>query len=101
MSYENNIGGLDCSHFQKRGKETTRFDPENADAACKKCHYFIENDPDSQKTLGKFKKQQPGEKKYKLLLIRANQTGRKDDKLALIYIKQLIKAYETNIPNSK
>lgn len=91
ISYEDNKGDLDCSHFQKRGKETTRFDPENADAACKKCHNFIKNAPAGQNTLEEFKLKQLGEKRYNLLLIRANQTGRKDDKLAILYIKQLMK----------
>jgi 5-methylcytosine-specific restriction endonuclease McrA len=83
--------GTDNSHFQKRRKESVRFDPENCDLACRKCHYFVENHPDGQKTLEEFKRQQLGEKRYKMLLIRANQTGRKDDALAIIYIKQLIR----------
>jgi hypothetical protein len=71
-----------------------RFDPDNADAACKKCHYFIENHPEGQKTLEEFKRNQLGEKRYNFLLIRANQTGKKDDAMAIIIIKQLMKEFD-------
>lgn len=82
--------GTDCSHFQKRRKESVRFDPDNCDLACRKCHYFVENDPAGQKTLEEWKLKQLGEKQFNALLIRANTTGRKDNKLAILYIKQLI-----------
>lgn len=67
------------------------MDPQNGDWCCAKCHYFIENDPKGQKTLEEFKKKQLGEKEYKALLIRANQTFRKDDKMNIIILKELIK----------
>jgi hypothetical protein len=73
-----------------------RFDPDNADSGCKKCHYFIENHPEGQKTLEEWKRNQLGEKRFNALLIRANQTGKKDDTLAIIYIKQLIKELDGN-----
>jgi hypothetical protein len=82
--------GNQTSHFQKRGKETVRFDPDNCDWVCGKCHYFVENDPQGQKTLEEWKRKQLGEKRYNSLLIRANQTGKKDDAMAIIYIKQLM-----------
>jgi hypothetical protein len=93
--------GSQTSHFQKRRKETVRFDEENCDWVCAKCHYFVENHPNGQQTLEEFKKNQLGEKRYKMLLIRVNQTGRKDDKLAILYIKQLIKNYESNQARGK
>lgn len=83
--------GSQTSHFQKRGKETVRFDPSNCDWSCGKCHFFIENDPEGQKTLERWKLHQLGERDYNALLIRANQTGKKDDALAVIYIKELLK----------
>lgn len=93
-SYEENKGALHCSHFQKRRKESVRFDPQNADAACVKCHFFVENDPEGQKVLEAWKLQQLGEKEYKALLIRANITGKRDDFLTKLYLKELIKEYE-------
>lgn len=89
VSYEDNKGYLDCSHFQKRGKWSVRYDLENCDAACKKCHNFVENDPEGQKTLEAWKLKQLGPKRYKNLILRANMTGHRDDKLSLLYVKQL------------
>jgi hypothetical protein len=94
VDYRSNPQGLHCSHFQKRGKWTTRYDPLNCDAACAACHNFVENDPDGQKTLEAWKLRQLGEQKYKALLIRANTTGRKDPKLDTLYVKQLLKELE-------
>jgi len=87
--------GTDASHFQKRRKETVRFDPANVDLACRKCHYFVENDPQGQKTLEEWKKNQLGEREYKLLLVRANTSGKRDDKLTALYIKQLLLTFKT------
>lgn len=89
LDYSDNRGALHCSHFQKRGKWTTRYDPDNCDAVCVPCHFFVENDSQGQKTLEEWKEKQLGEQRYKALLIRANTTGRRDDKLTAIYIKQL------------
>lgn len=83
--------GTDCSHFQKRRKESVRFDPENCDLVCRRCHFFIENHPSGQKTLEEFKKKQLGEKEYKALLVRANTIGKRDDFMTSLYIKQLLK----------
>lgn len=91
IDYSENKGGLDNSHFQKRGKWSVRYDPENCDAACKKCHYFIENHPEGQKTLEEWKKRQLGEKRYNLLLMRANTPGKRDDKLTKIIVAELMK----------
>jgi hypothetical protein len=37
---------LHCSHFKGRGKESTRFDPLNADALCYGCHRYFGSQPD-------------------------------------------------------
>lgn len=91
-----NKGGLDCSHFQKRRKETVRFDPENCDAACKACHHFVENDKMGESRLGSFKLEQLGTKRYNALLVRTNQTGKKDDVMARLQIKALIQELKQN-----
>jgi hypothetical protein len=93
-----NKGGLDCSHCFKRGKWSTRFAPENCDAACKKCHHFIENEKDGQKTLEEWKTKQIGDLEFKKLFIRANTSDDTKSKLPFIklYIKQLIKELKQN-----
>ncbi len=83
--------GTDNSHFQKRRKETVRYDPDNCDLACRRCHFFIENDPNGQRVLEEFKRRQLGEKRYNLLLLRANSTGKRDDFMTSLYIKELLK----------
>lgn len=83
--------GTDCSHFQKRRKETTRYDPDNCDLSCRKCHWFIENDPKGQETLEEWKENQLGAQGYKALLVRANTIGKRDDFLTKIHLKELMK----------
>lgn len=82
--------GSQTSHFQKRRKESVRFDLHNGDWCCAKCHYFVENDPMGQKTLEEWKRKQLGEKEYNLLLLRANQYQKKDDVLTIIYLKAIL-----------
>jgi hypothetical protein len=84
--------GSQTSHFQKRRKESVRFDPQNGDWCCSKCHFFVENDPQGQKTLEVWKLKQLGEKDYKALLVRANQTFHKDDKMNILILKELLKS---------
>lgn len=83
--------GNQASHFQKRRKESVRFDSQNVDWVCAKCHFFVENDPKGQKVLEDWKLKQLGELKYKLLLVRANMYQKKDDKLQIIILKELLK----------
>lgn len=98
IDYTDDKGQLDCSHCFKRGKWSTRFDPENCDAACKKCHHFVENDKDGQKTLEEWKKKQLGEDGFKKLFIRANTSDLTMRNLPLVrlYIKQLMSELKQN-----
>lgn len=91
--FRDNKGGLDCSHCFKRGKWSTRFDPENCDAACKKCHNFIENEKEGQKTLEEWKEKQLGKNGFNKLFIRANTSDltMRNVSLVRLYIKQLMK----------
>lgn len=88
--------GSDNSHFQKRRKESVRFDPNNCDLSCRQCHFFIENDPIGQRTLEEWKKKQLGETEYKKLILRANQYKRRDDLMDKIYVQALIKDLDEN-----
>lgn len=97
--------GSQTSHFQKRRKESVRFDPENGDWCCSKCHYFVENGEmnedgtiriDGQKVLAEWKKKQLGEKRYKALMLRSQLIGKKDDKLNILILKELIQLNARN-----
>lgn len=81
--------GSDNSHFQKRRKETVRFDPENCDFTCRVCHDFVEKG--GQEILEEWKLKQLGQYRYNALILRANKIGKKDDLLAKLWIKGLMK----------
>lgn len=82
---------LHCSHFHGRGRESTRFDPENCDAACRSCHAFVHTG-EGTIWLREFKKKQLGERGYDLLTLRANTPTKRDDVMTLLYIKELTKS---------
>ena|SRR3990167_5419587 len=84
--------GSQVSHWQKRRKESVRCDLRNGDWVCGKCHYFVENDKDGQKTLDAFKLKQLGEKEYKSVLILANDGSKKykDDAINILILKKLL-----------
>lgn len=84
--------GSDVSHFQGRRKETVRFDPENCDLSCRPCHQFVHT-AEGVKVLEDWKQRQLG-RRFNSLLLRANSTGRRDDFLTKLYLKELLKLYE-------
>lgn len=88
--YPENAQGLHCSHYWSRRNEGTRFDPLNCDALCFFCHQKWGGDYRSEYT--EFKKKQLGEKGYNDLRMRAHLYYKKDRKLALIYVKELLKS---------
>jgi hypothetical protein len=83
------MAGLQNSHFWGRGRENTRFDELNCDALCFSCHKYWGGD--GREDYIEFKERQLGEHGYKQLKIRAHTYKKKDDKLAILYINQLLK----------
>lgn len=57
------------SHFWGRGNSATRYDPENCDGACGKCH--MENEGNKQGLYRELKIQQLGQERYDALEKRA------------------------------
>lgn len=84
--------GNQVSHFQKRRHESVRFDLLNGDWCCPKCHYFIENDPEGQKTLEVWKKKQLGEQEYNKLILRRYSYKKKDDVIEILKLKEMLKS---------
>lgn len=82
---------LECVHFYSRRSESVRFDPENSDAGCTKCHNWFHTTPEGQAWHKEWKKNQLGERAYDLLTLRKNTPGKKDDKMILLYIRELFK----------
>lgn len=69
--YPEGAQGLHCSHYFSRGKWTTRFDEENADAHCYSCHQHLGSNPHY---FTEWKKQQLGTERYDKLVLRSNLT---------------------------
>ena len=81
--------GLHCSHYWGRGRENTRFDPEDCIALCYGCHRIWGGDERSDYTA--FMRRKLGDTGYDLLDIRAHTYKKRDDKLDEIIIKELLK----------
>jgi hypothetical protein len=76
---------LQCSHFQGRGREGTRFDPLNCDALCYGCHmYFTANPGEHYEWQVKRKGQDTVDK----LILASNTYCKKNRKAEAIYWKQ-------------
>lgn len=83
--YEVGSQGLHCSHFWGRARESTRFDPLNANAHCHGCHSFFTANPELHR---QWKLSRIGQSEYDKLMIRAETRQKKDRKLmAIVYEK--------------
>ena len=83
----NPVVGLQNSHYFGRGKESTRFDPQNCDSLCFGCHqYWGSEDREAYRN---FKIKQLGEEGYKRLVIRANSLVKKDRSFSLLKAREL------------
>lgn len=79
----------EASHYFGRGNERTRFDPENVDTLCFACHsLWGSRDKEEYRA---FKIKQLGQAGFDALLLRSKLIARKDRKMALIIVKELLK----------
>jgi hypothetical protein len=79
---------LQCCHFWGRARKSVRYDPQNADSGCPACHQYLHAHPEFHK---EFKLKQLGQNDYDLLELRAQTPNYSfDEKLAVIYCKQLL-----------
>lgn len=76
------------SHFFGRGKESTRFEPDNCDTLCYACH-FLWGGTDHE-AYRRFKIKQLGKERFKHLDVQAHTLVKKDRKMAYIIAKQLL-----------
>ena len=74
------------SHFWGRGNESTRFNDDNCDALCFKCHQDLGANPGDFRD---WKLKQLGTRRYTILELLKNTYKKRDDKLDLIYAKGL------------
>lgn len=88
-NYKENPQGLHCSHYWGRGRENTRFDPENCIALCF-YHHKLWGHGDERDNYTKYMVKRLGKQAFKKLKIRAYQYKKKDDKLILIWLTKLL-----------
>lgn len=91
------IGKLEASHYWSRDHENTRYDEENVYSLCFVCHKRMggyKREEDGEYDL--WVKELLGEKGYKNLKIRANINSKRDDKLANMFVNQLLKELKQN-----
>lgn len=79
---------LHCSHFQGRGKESTRFEPLNADALCYGCHQYFTSHPGEHLA---WQVQRKGQSIVDRIILQSNTYKKKDRKLERMYWKQKLK----------
>lgn len=79
---------LHCSHFMGRGRENTRFDPENASAHCYGCHRYLTAHPTEHIA---WKVAQVGQAKVDELILKSNMYCKKDRIAEKIYWRQKLR----------
>lgn len=79
---------LHCSHFKGRGKENTRFDPNNAKALCYGCHRYFTAQPDEHY---RWQVETIGQEMVNELLVKSGQYKKKDRKAEAEYWKKRLK----------
>ena len=82
-------GSMEASHFWGRRNESVRFDEENVSCLCNYCHRVFTENPHRHQD---WMRQKLGEKRYKLLMIRAQTYSKKDRKLQALLWKQEYRA---------
>ena len=71
-----------------RGKENTRFDPENADALCYGCHRYLTAQPAEHYA---WQVKRKGQKVVDALVLRSHQYKKKDRKMEKLIWEQALK----------
>jgi hypothetical protein len=76
------------SHYFGRGKEATRFDPDNCDTLCMGCHKIWGSD--DKEGYRQFKIRQLGQDGFDLLQLRSNSYKKKDGKMQALIWRQAL-----------
>ena len=77
-----------ASHFQGRGKEATRFDPENVDCMCGGCHMYLGSMPYEHV---QWQVKQKGQQAVDMIILRSNGYHKKDRKMSALIWEQAYK----------
>lgn len=79
---------LQCMHNHGRGKQSVRFDPDNALGGCYGCHSHIDSQHTAKEQLFREKL---GDKRYEALEARALIKGKPDRKMVSMWLRAKIK----------
>lgn len=77
-----------ASHFYGRGRENTRFEPDNVDTLCMGCHRIWGSD--DREGYREFKLKQLGKRRFDSLMLQANTYCKRDRKLQAIVWKEAL-----------
>lgn len=77
-----------ASHYFGRGKENTRYDPDNVDCLCGACHRIWGSD--DRESYRDFKISQLGEDGLVKMRVRSHQYCKRDEKLRKLQAKTLL-----------
>lgn len=83
------LRGLHVSHYWGRGRENTRFDPDNCILLCWGCHRLWGHG-DGRNDYMKFMVKKLGQHRFDELEARAYMAKKRDDELDVLGIKQLL-----------
>lgn len=79
---------LHCSHFMGRGKEATRFEPQNADALCYGCHRYFTAHPAEHYG---WQVKRKGQDVVDRLVLQSNMYHKKDRKAEAMYWREQLR----------
>jgi len=82
---------LQCSHYHKRRKQSTRYDEDNCVGLCYGCHQHFEEERDEYKA---WMINLLGEREFDLLSARMRIIGKPDTEGLKLYYKERIKGLE-------
>ncbi len=82
-----------CSHYWGRGRESTRFEPDNCITLCFYCHRKWGHG-DERDEYKEFMIKRLGQKRFDTLAVQANTYCKKDREMAYLTIKKTIRNEE-------
>lgn len=86
---------MDASHYWSRGRENVRFDERNVHALCSTCHKRMGGHTKNENgEYDLWMKELLGEVEFDRLKIDANIYKKRDRKMSLIIVKEMIKALD-------
>ncbi len=83
--------GLHCHHFNRRRKQSTRFDEDNCLSLCLGCHQYFDENRDEER---EFMLRKLGQEGFDMLEGRVRIYGKVDREAVKLYLREQIKKLE-------